>query len=51
MRNSAGSSMRTLSIRWSTVIGWIHGGDFPGAYRLNGREWLRKQFVSERAGG
>jgi hypothetical protein len=22
-----------------TVIGWIRGGDFPGAYKLNGREW------------
>lgn len=23
----------------STVRGWIERGDFPGAYRRNGREW------------
>ena len=31
--------MAATSRERSTVIGWIHGGDFPGAYKLNGREW------------
>lgn len=29
----------------STVIGWIHEGDFPGAYKLNGREWQDRKSV------
>lgn len=31
--------MKATSRERSTVIGWIHDGDFPGAYKLNGREW------------
>jgi predicted DNA-binding transcriptional regulator AlpA len=31
--------MTATSRERSTVIGWIHDGDFPGAYKLNGREW------------
>ena len=31
--------MTAMGRERSTVIGWIHHGDFPGAYKLNGREW------------
>ncbi len=31
--------MRATNRGRSTVIGWIHRGDFPGAHKLNGREW------------
>jgi predicted DNA-binding transcriptional regulator AlpA len=31
--------MNATSRERSTVLGWIHDGDFPGAYKLNGREW------------
>lgn len=31
--------MTATSRERPTVIGWIHGGEFPGAYELDGREW------------
>lgn len=31
--------MSATSRERPTVIGWIHDGYFPGAYKLNGREW------------
>ncbi len=30
---------RLFSKRPSTVRGWVERGDFPGAYKLHGKEW------------
>jgi hypothetical protein len=36
---TVGDIMAATQRERPTIIGWIRGGGFPGAYKLNGREW------------